>query len=278
MTAMPENVQETCTVDVEWGSRVTRIEYEFIHPDRVDSPLLVFLHEGLGSRSMWKDFPAAVCTAANCRGLVFSRWGYGKSSPRAAHEHWPVEFMHDQANLFLPAFFRALGIDTRADRPWLYGHSDGGSIALIHAATHPGEVAGLILAAPHIFVEDLTILSIEEARSAYQTTDLRSRLARYHDDVDSAFWGWNDIWLNPAFRAWDIRPLLPDIQCPILAIQGYDDQYGTMAQIDGIAHALPQTRLLKLASCGHSPHRDQPQQVIEAVRSFLQAHASAASG
>ncbi len=261
--------------EVVWNSRTTQIEYQFLQPERHEAPLLVFLHEGLGSLSMWKDFPATLCAAVNCRGLVISRWGYGKSTARKSHEKWPVEFMHDQARSFLPALFKSLNIDPSVDRPWFYGHSDGGSIALIYAASYPDHTGGLVVAAPHIFVEDITISSIEDARDAYLSTDLRRRLGRYHEDVDSAFWGWNEIWLNPAFRAWDIRPLLPKIQCPILAIQGHDDEYGTMEQVDGIARILPHTQLLKLASCGHSPHRDQPQQVVAAVQSFLKAHANA---
>ncbi|WP_371820379.1 alpha/beta fold hydrolase [Verticiella alkaliphila] len=259
-------------VTVDWNGRSDRIEYQRISAERRDAPLLVFLHEGLGSITMWRDFPRQLCEAAGCRGLVFSRWGYGASSPRGGHERWPVDFMHHQAQDFLPAFFAALGIDTRQDRPWLYGHSDGASIALLHAAACPAHVAGVIVAAPHIVVEDMTIRSIEQARDGYVTTSLRSKLARYHDDPDSAFWGWNDVWLDPAFRAWNIQGSLPGIQCPILAVQGHDDEYGTMAQIEGIAAAVPHCELLKLADCGHSPHRDQPSAVILATTEFLRRH------
>ena len=151
----------------------------------------------------------------------------------------------------------------------LLGHSDGGSIALLHAARFA--VAGAVVMAPHLFVEEISVRSIEAARVAYETTDLRSRLARHHADPDSAFRGWNDIWLDPAFRAWNIEAALGTIACPLLAIQGVDDEYGTMAQIDAIAERVPRTRLLKLERCGHSPHRDQPDQVIAAVFDFVAA-------
>lgn len=264
-------------VEVAWGGRRDRIEHEWIAPHRTNAPLVVFLHEGLGSLSMWRDFPRRFCDALGCRGLVFSRWGYGRSTPRDANEHWPVDFMHRQARKFLPAFFAALGLDTAADKPWFFGHSDGGSIALLHAAAFADRVAGLVVAAPHILVEDLSVQSIAQARTAYLETDLRDRLARHHADVDSAFWGWNDIWLDPAFRDWNIEAELRAIRCPALAIQGEDDQYGTMAQIDGIAAALPagQCRLLKLPRCAHSPHRDQPDAVIEAAQAFIHALAAA---
>ena len=231
--------------------------------------VIVFLHEGLGSLAMWRDYPQALCAAAGARGLVYSRYGYGRSTPRPATEKWPVEFMHAQAEDVLPALIARLGI---TDPPWLFGHSDGGSIALLYAAAHPGNVAGLVVVAPHVFVEDVSVASIEQARVAYAATDLKNRLAHYHDDPDSAFLGWNDIWLDPAFRAWNIEACLPRIRCPLLAVQGEDDEYGTMAQIDAIARRVPQARLLKLPACGHSPHRDQPALLTEAVKAFLHEH------
>ncbi|MGH6608827.1 MAG: alpha/beta fold hydrolase, partial [Burkholderiaceae bacterium] len=155
------------------------------------------------------------------------------------------------------------------DPPWLIGHSDGGSIALIYAAGFPERVAGLIVLAPHVFVEDLSITSIERARETYLTTDWKVKLARYHSDTDSAFWGWNDVWLDPAFRSWSIESLLSKISTPVLAIQGEDDEYGTMAQVDSIANHVSTAHLLKLPDCGHSPHRDQPQKVIDAIVNFV---------
>jgi pimeloyl-ACP methyl ester carboxylesterase len=215
---------------------------------------------------MWKDFPQRLCEAGGWRGLVYSRPGYGRSTPRAPDERWGMDFMHVQAQEVLPALLDALGI---AQPVVLFGHSDGGSIALIHAARFPERVAAAIVMAPHILVEEFGLVSIRKARDLYRETDLRQRLARYHAEPDSAFWGWNDIWLAPEFVHWTIEALLPDIGCPVLAIQGLDDEYGTMAQIDGIATAVPSTRLLKLPACGHSPHRDQPARVIEASRDFI---------
>lgn len=257
---------------IRWAGRPVRIEYEWIAPERTDAPLLVFLHEGLGSLAMWRDFPQRLCDTAACRGLVYSRPGYGRSTARAADEAWDVDFMHRQAHEVLPALFESLGMDTAKDPVWLFGHSDGGSIALLHAARFPGRVAGLVVLAPHILVEDVSVTSIAQARRAYEETDLRARLARYHDDPDSAFRGWNDIWLAPAFRGWSIESELAAIRCPVLAVQGQDDEYGTMAQIHGIARRLPQTELLELPGCGHSPHRDQPERLIAVATEFLQRH------
>ena len=234
-----------------------------------DAPLVVFLHEGLGSVSMWKDFPDRLCDTGGLRGLVYSRPGYGRSTPRPHASRYAPDFMHRQARVVLPALLSALAV---TEPPWLFGHSDGGSIALIHAATFPDRVAGTIAVAPHLFVEQLSVDSISATRRAYETTNLRDRLGRHHDDVDSAFWGWNDIWLDPAFRTWTIEPSLAGITGPVLAIQGIDDEYGTMAQIDGIAAALPRARLVKLPACGHSPHRDQPEAVIDASLAFIGAH------
>lgn len=273
-TAATIKVLDTPETQTAWANlnvqgRTIRLEYRWLSPKRQDAPLLIFLHEGLGSVAMWKDWPQRVCDAAACRGLVFSRYGYGQSTPRPPAEKWPVTFMHDQAREVLPALLKALHIDADRDRPILFGHSDGGSIALLYAAMHPHAIAGLVVAAPHVFVEDVTIAHIEQARQAYLHTDLPTKLARYHADADSAFWGWNDIWLNPAFRAWNIQEYLPRIECPLLAIQGRDDEYGTMAQIHSIHEAAAQTRLLKIPDCRHSPHIDQPDVVIRAVADFI---------
>lgn len=253
-------------IDVHRAHRPVRIEHAWVGVDDAAAPLLVFLHEGLGSVSMWRDFPERLCKALGWRGLVYSRPGYGQSTPRATDEHWGVDFMHRQADALLPALLAALGITSRYA---LFGHSDGGSIALLHAAHCPDRVAQAVVLAPHILVEDISINSIQQARQQYLQGDLRAALARHHPDPDSAFFGWNDIWLAPAFARWAITDALPYIRCPVLAIQGVDDVYGTMAQIDGIAAALPGTRLLKLPACGHSPHRDQPAAVIAACQGFL---------
>jgi pimeloyl-ACP methyl ester carboxylesterase len=247
---------------VTWGGRLVRIEYRWVGSGKT---VCVFLHEGLGSLAMWRDFPARLCEALGMRGLVYSRPAYGKSTPRTAGERWDTDFMHRQAHEVLPALLDALGV---REPVWLYGHSDGGSIALLFAARFPDRTAGLIVAAPHIFVEDLSVASIEKTRLAYLETDLRDKLARYHDDVDSAFWGWNEIWLHPPFREWSIEREIAAIRAPLLAVQGLDDEYGTIEQIRGIARHVPHAKLLELAACGHSPHRDQPGPLIDAAVEF----------
>ncbi|MGZ8260223.1 MAG: alpha/beta fold hydrolase, partial [Caldimonas sp.] len=183
-----------------------------------------------------------------------SRYGYGRSTPRPRGERWASDFMTRQATEVLPALLAAAGIE----RPWLFGHSDGATIALLYAARHP-DVAGVVAVAPHLFVEDVSIASIRGARIAYETTDLRERLARHHEDVDSAFCGWNDAWLDPGFRDWTIEREIATIACPLLAVQGEDDEYGTLEQLRAVQRRLPKTRLLVLPKCGHSPHRDQPE-------------------
>jgi pimeloyl-ACP methyl ester carboxylesterase len=236
---------------------------------------LVFLHEGLGSVAMWRDWPDRLCAATGRAGVVYSRQGYGRSDPTPDVRGEPAErdgrrsgrlrpdYMHREALDVLPALLRRLGLV----RPVLVGHSDGGTIALLHASRYP--VAACVVLAPHVIVEEVSLRSIERAREAYTEGDLRARLARYHTDVDGAFWQWNDVWLSPGFRAFDIRADCRRIQAPLLAIQGVDDPYGSMAQIHDIAAAAPHARLLELPACGHSPHREQPEAVTAAIAGFL---------
>jgi len=264
MTA-PLQQPKTEFVTLDWRDAPLRLEYQWVGATASVHPVIVFLHEGLGSVSLWKDFPQQLCARNGFTGLVYSRYGYGKSTPRPATEHWTTEFMHAQAHEVLPAFLAALGVRN----PWLFGHSDGASIALLHAACFPDAVSGIVVAAPHIFVEDVTIASIEQARESYLSTDLRDRLGRHHTDPDATFWGWNDTWLDPAFRAWSIEDRLSRIRCPVLAVQGEDDEYGSLAQIRGIQRQAPQTRLLILPRCGHSPHRDQPEALINETARFI---------
>ncbi len=259
--------------EIDWRGRRVRIEHAFIAPERKQRPLVVFLHEGLGSLSMWRDFPQRLCDAVDARGLVYSRPGYGRSTPRDPEEAWELDFMHRQAHEVLPALLKAVGVDAEAERPVLFGHSDGGSIALLYAARFPRAVDAAIVLAPHILVEDLSVASIARARVAYEATDLKGRLAKYHDDPDSAFYGWNRIWLHPPFRHWSIEEEIGTITCPLLAVQGLDDEYGTLEQIRGIARRVQCTELLELPDCGHSPHKDQPQLLIDAVRRFLSSSA-----
>ena len=259
-------------VELPFEGRAIRLEYAWVRTQPYAAPLVVFLHEGLGSLAMWKDWPQRLCDAGGYRGLVYSRYGYGGSTPRPLTERWTPRFMHVQAQDTLPRLLEALGIGADGRAPWLFGHSDGGSIALIHAATRPGSVSGVIAVAPHIRVEDVSIASIEQARDAYRTTDLRERLARYHADPDSAFWGWNDIWLDPDFRSWSIEAMLQHLRCPVLAVQGVDDEYGTLAQVRDIRAAAPQTEVVEIPRCGHSPHRDAPDELLRAVTAFIGRH------
>ena len=246
------------------------LEYER-HSGAGNRACVIMLHEGLGSVAMWRDFPARVAATTTHTVLAYSRLGYGKSDPlpdgadpRGARRGLrQPDFMHREAFEVLPALIAALGIE----RPVLLGHSDGASIALLYASRHP--VTGVIAMAPHVKVEDISIASIEASRVAWETTDLPARLARYHDDAEGAFCGWNDVWLDPAFRDWNIEAELPLIKAPVLAVQGEDDQYGSLYQIEEIARRHSRTRLFKIPGCGHSPQRDQPAIVLGAVQSFL---------
>ncbi|HEY2978175.1 MAG TPA: alpha/beta hydrolase, partial [Burkholderiaceae bacterium] len=186
---------------------------------------------------------------------------------------WGLDFMHHQANELLPALLDELKVDRQTRPPWLIGHSDGGSIALLHAARFTRQVSGLVVMAPHLFVQEVSIASIQQARHHYERSDMRQRLARYHDDPDSAFWGWNDIWLHPPFAHWNIEAEIGTIACPLLAMQGVDDEYGTLQQIHAVARRVPHAVLVELPQCGHSPHRDQPERVIDEVTRFVDAHA-----
>ena len=240
-----------------------RIEYERIESAESDSPTLVFLHEGLGSIAMWRAFPANLARATACNAVVYSRYGYGNSDRLAAPR--TVRYMHDEALVALPELLDKLAID----RPILIGHSDGGSIALICAGAAACPLSAVVTMAAHVLVEDVSVTSIAAAKSAYESTSLRAKLARYHADVDSAFWGWNRIWLAREFRDWNIEEYLPRIACPVLAIQGEDDEYGTMEQMRRIGAQVPDVELLRLAECGHAPHVDQPEAVIEAIARFV---------
>ena len=228
------------------------------------APTLVFLHEGLGSVALWKDFPARVADATGCPVLVYSRAGYGRSSPAPLPR--APDYMHVEALTVLPALLDRLGI---AD-PVLVGHSDGASIALLHAGSGSRPVRALVALAPHVFVEDMSIASIDEVRRQYETTDLREKLARRHADPDAAFRGWNDIWLAPAFRSWNIEACLPGVRCPLLMIQGRDDEYGSAAQLDAIERQVGgKVARIELADCRHSPHRDQPEATLAAIADFV---------
>ena len=240
-----------------------RLEYRWI-AGNAERPTLIFLHEGMGSLAMWKDFPDALANATDCPALVYSRYGYGWSDTLT--EPFQPDYMHREAGDALPDLMRAFEVD----RPVLIGHSDGASIALIAAGEGTIAPGALILEAPHVFVEDVTIASIEAARETFSTTDLAERMAPYHRDPKSSFQGWNDIWLNPDFRDWNIEKLLPAIACPIQIIQGEDDEYGTSEQIRKIEAQISgpwETRIL--ADCRHSPHRDQRELTLQTMAAFI---------
>jgi pimeloyl-ACP methyl ester carboxylesterase len=241
-----------------------RLEYLEYRAHQIERQTLVFLHEGLGCISLWRDFPEKIARATGCRTLVYSRHGYGRSDTLAAPRR--TDYMEVEALTVLPDVLRQLDVD----RPVLVGHSDGGSIALIHAGRF--DCAGLAVMAPHLFVEDRAISGIEATLRTFQTTDLPEKLGRHHLDARRTFRGWSDIWLSQEFRAWNIERYLDGIRCPVLALQGEDDEYASMIQLDRIAelavHAA-EVELLKLADCRHSPHRDQTAAVLEALVAFV---------
>lgn len=252
------------------GRDALTIEYQWINADAASAPIALFLHEGLGSVAMWRDWPQQVCDRLGMRGLVYSRPGYGRSTPRSHEIKWPIDFMSQQARDLLPALLDALGIDPRErQRMWAIGHSDGGSIALLYASAFPRMLRGAIVIAPHVFVEDISIRNIEQTKIAYERAGLRQKLSRYHADVDSAFYGWSDRWLDPEFKTWNIVGEIASIECPLLAVQAEDDHYGTMAQIETIAQAVKGSQLCKLREGGHSPHRDAAQALNDAMTQFV---------
>ena len=226
---------------------------------------LVFLHEGLGSIGQWRDFPEALCRAVGLPGLVYDRLGYGGSDPLA--EKRRIEYLHEEAFNSLPEVLQRCGLR----KAFLVGHSDGGSIALLFAAVHPEMTAGIITEAAHVFVEDVTIAGIREAVRAYEKGGLKEKLARYHGgNTEGAFRGWSDTWLSPDFRNWNLEEYLPCISAPILAIQGRDDPYGTPAQVEAIiSQSGGPSRGLIIPDCGHIPHIEARQKVLDAMAAFI---------
>jgi len=240
-----------------------RLEHAWIGRGR-PGPVLVFLHEGLGSLSQWKDFPERLCDLTGLSGLVYSRRGYGASDPAVLPRG--VGFMHEEARCDLPRVLAATGVEDAI----LVGHSDGASIALIYAGEGGGGIRGLALIAPHVMVEAMCVEEIARRRAEYGVTELREKLARHHTDVDATFHGWVDVWLHPDFRRWDIRPLLAGVRVPVLVVQGADDAYGTLAQVDAVRSGVrgPAERLI-VPGAGHSPQRDAPDEVLGAMARFI---------
>lgn len=244
----------------------TTWEARWIGPKPAAAPTLIFLHEGLGCVGMWKDFPDQLAASTGCGGFVYSRLGYGKSDPVDLPR--PLDYMQQEGREVLPRLLDALEIE----RAVLVGHSDGASIAIVHAGLDTsGRIKGLILEAPHVFAEPFGLVSIKKFKTMYETTDLRERLARYHgDNVDCAFRGWNDAWLDPDFTGWNLEPFLPDITAPILIVQGEDDEYGSAAQLNAIeSQAGGGAEILMLPNCGHSPHHEHTDTVLDAMTTFV---------
>ncbi len=232
--------------------------------------MLVLLHEGLGSVAMWKTVPEDLARLTGCSVLTYSRYGNGFSD--VLRESRAVSYMHDEATEALPDVLDAFDVRSAV----LVGQSDGASIALIYAGEIGARVCGLVVEAPHVFVEDLSVQSIAQAKTAFESTDLPQRLARYHADVRRTFYGWNDIWLHPEFRSWNIQNSVRNVRVPILAIQGVNDEYGTPAQIDAIVQDARDARVdtLMLANCGHAPHRDRPDLTLPAIAAFVKTAVS----
>lgn len=241
-----------------------RVEYEWIGPRSEAAPTLVFLHEGLGSRAAWRGFPARVAAATGTGAFVYSRAGYGASDPRPGP--WTPRFMHDEAQR-LPAILEAAGVR----RPILFGHSDGASIALLHAAERPADVRALVLAAPHVFVEDETVARIRAVRERFRGTDFAARWRRTQGPhADATFAAWTEVWLSAPFRGWTLQDELRAVRCPVLVLQGADDAYGTLAQVEAVRAGVVgpvDTRIL--SNCGHAPHRDQADETLDAVQKFV---------
>jgi pimeloyl-ACP methyl ester carboxylesterase len=242
-----------------------RLEYQWHGPPAGDAPTIVFLHEGLGAISRWREFPAALCARLGWSGLVYNRQGYGASDPFDA----PLtpHFLHHEALDVLPRL-----LDTSAiSRPVLFGHSDGASIALIGAGSGLIQPAALVLEAPHVFVEDLAVASIAELRGSYGSSDLRERLERHHGtNVDLLFETWTEVWLSDEFRSWNIEDYVARVTCPTLVIQGRDDEYGTLRQVDAVADRISaRVEIALLDDCRHSPHIDQPDAAEGAAATFL---------
>src|SRR3954451_6275328 len=243
------------------------LEYRMIGPQPADAPTIVMLHEGLGSAALWGDFPEKLQAATGAGVFAYSRSGYGASTPAKLPR--PLDYMHIEARDVLPKVLDAIGFR----RGLLLGHSDGASIAAIYAGSHQDHrVEGVALIAPHFIVEDVSVASIAEIKTAYETTNLKEKLARWHKDVDNAFYGWNGAWLDPKFRNWDISEFLAYIRVPIAILQGADDVYGTLRQIEiAQEECYCPVDVTIIPGAGHQPHREAPGATLHAISEFANA-------
>ena len=242
------------------------LEYRMLGPSPADAPTIVMLHEGLGSAGLWGDFPEKLQAATGAGVFAYSRAGYGASSPVTLPR--PLDYMQIEALEVLPKLLDAIGFR----RGLLVGHSDGASIAAIYAGgSGDHRIRGLALIAPHFVVEDISVISIAGIKQAYETTDLRSRLKRWHKDVDNAFYGWNGAWLDPQFRGWDISEYLAYIRVPVAILQGADDQYGTIRQVEiAQEECYCPVDVTIIPGAGHSPHREAPEATLHAISEFAE--------
>jgi pimeloyl-ACP methyl ester carboxylesterase len=251
-------VIETAPVVVD-GKRLEVARYD----GDATRPPVVLLHEGLGSVSLWRDFPRRLRERTGSTVVAYSRYGYGRSD--VLREKREPDYMHHEGEVVLPALLDALGLE----RAILFGHSDGASIAVICAGAHPDRARALVLEAPHVFVEDVSVRSIAAAKATFERTDLPAKLGRHHADAAATFFGWSDIWLAARFRDWNIEAYADRVRCPVLLIQGTRDEYGTAAQLQSIAARVPGTQTLLVPGAGHSPHRDSAELVLDRVAAFV---------
>ena len=241
-----------------------RIEYSFYEVKRPAAPTIVMLHEGLGALSLWRDFPRKLSNLINCSVFVYSRHGYGQSD--FINDEFDTQYMHREALHILPQILNHFEISN----PILYGHSDGASIALIHASSADNEIMGLILEAPHVFVEEISLIGLKDAKKAFEQGGLKAGLAKHHREPEMIFRCWNNIWLSPEFLTWNIVPCLSNIQCPTLLIQGEEDAYGTLSQLDTIEKNISGSCEKKIIhGIGHSPHRENPELVLRSIQQFI---------
>lgn len=254
-------------IAVNWGDRNREIEYQWVGLTDPEAPTMVFLHEGLGSVRHWQQWPHQLCQHLGYRGLVYSRYAYGNSTSRPTDEIWQNDYLHTEAQQALPALLNALDINQPV---CLFGHSDGATIALLYAAMPHNLAKNLIILAPHLYAEPMTTAGVQQAIEWYKKGNLKTRLARYHANADSAFWGWAGVWGNEhSLSSWNIEQDIQSISCPVLTIQGAEDEYATLAQVYDVKKNIPHAEICILKDCRHSPHIDLPEIVTQHIQDFL---------